>query len=57
MTVAELIEELKKMPPGAPVWIQALLDFSVPGRRSRRPRSDEPQVENVRWEGNYVEIE
>lgn len=40
MTVAELIAELQKLPPHAPVWIQTVLRL----------------LAEVRWEGNHVEL-
>jgi len=52
MTVAELIAELQKMPLHAPVWVQ-----TVPEWDSEDAPISTALVQEVRWEGNHVEIE
>lgn len=43
MTIAELIEQLQKMPQSAPVWMTDDL-----GNRA--------ETDSVQWEGNHAEI-
>jgi hypothetical protein len=60
MTVAELIEELRKLPPHAPVWIQQLIQYTDKNGEPVGVSLPDPEAEvnirDVRWEGNHVEI-
>jgi hypothetical protein len=53
MTVADLIEQLKKMPPHAPVWIQMVLGFFDESEEG----TSSVVASTVTWQGNHVEIE